>query len=114
MEMTLESVVCTCILDLSVATSVCSMTSSTSAERTQVHLPWSKVFAPLIESGESPLCFLFSFHLSTGKMSGSVPSPPSIVFQEKKIGGVYSEVGLLRHVATLFLIFEQQPHYSLQ
>lgn len=69
---------------------------------------------PLTASGESPLCFLFSSRLSTGKMSGCVPSPPFIVFQEKKIGGVYSEMGLLRHVAILFLIFEKQPHYSPQ
>lgn len=59
MEMTLESDACTCSLDLSVATSVCSLTSSTSAEHTQVHLPWSKVFAPSLRVG-SPPCAFFS------------------------------------------------------
>lgn len=64
MEMTLERIVCTCFLDLSVATSVWSLTSSTSAERTQAFLPWSKVFAPHCEWGVSPVLFLLlpSFH----------------------------------------------------
>lgn len=59
MEMTLLRIVCTCFLDLSVATSVWSLTSSTSAEQTQARLPWSKVFAPSLRVGSPPgLSFL--------------------------------------------------------
>lgn len=107
MEVALKSIVCTCFLYHFMAASVWSPTSSTSAEQG---------LCPLTASGELPLpqCLLFSFYLSTEKMSGHASFTSIHFISRKKIGGMYSEVGLLYHMAILFLIFEKRPHCSPQ
>lgn len=85
MEMRLERIVCTCFLDLSVATSVWSLASSTSTERTQAFLLWSKVFAPSLRVGSLPCAFFSPPVFPQGKCQVVSLHLRSLYFKKRKL-----------------------------